>query len=200
MKILLNSLETAAAARFVAPFLQVPQLLALVVQQLLELPLDKRWLAVPLARRPDLCLRLQLLDLGLQVRQLLLQPHLFPVVCLFRAKIRSRALESTPAESGQVLIAKLGLAARRGLVVCFDSPAALGSGSLVIELVVYLVALEAGAKGGRNGAWDSEALVSVVEDVEEGEAGVFVDGARGGGVDEIPGGADVRVGNVEAVV
>lgn len=71
---------------------------------------------------------------------------------------------------------------------------------MVIELVVYLVTFEAGAEGGGNGSRDSEALVAVVEDVKEGKAGIFVNGACGGGVDEVPGGAYVRIGDVKAVV
>lgn len=42
--------------------------------------------------------------------------------------------------------------------------------------------------------------MAVVEDVEEGEGGVLADGGVGVGVDEVPGGADVRVGDVEAGV
>jgi hypothetical protein len=42
--------------------------------------------------------------------------------------------------------------------------------------------------------------VAVVQDVEEGEASIFGDGGRGRGVDQVPGGADVGVRNVEGVV
>lgn len=42
--------------------------------------------------------------------------------------------------------------------------------------------------------------MTVVEDVEEGEGGVLADGGVGVGVDQIPGGADVGVGDVEAGV
>jgi hypothetical protein len=42
--------------------------------------------------------------------------------------------------------------------------------------------------------------VAVVEDVEEGEGCVFGDGGGGGWVDEVPGGADVCVGDGEGVV
>jgi hypothetical protein len=63
-------------------------------------------------------------------------------------------------------------------------------------LIVDLVVLEGGAQGRRDGARDAEALVAVVEDVQEGERGVFVDCGRGGGVNEVPGGTDVRVGDV----
>lgn len=71
---------------------------------------------------------------------------------------------------------------------------------MAVDLVVDLVALEAGAKRGRDRARDAKALVTVVEDVEEGEAGVLVDGLVGRGVDEVPGGPDVRVGDVERLV
>jgi hypothetical protein len=54
---------------------------------------------------------------------------------------------------------------------------------VVVELVVDLVALEGGAEGGGDGAGDAEAFVPVVEDVQKGEAGVFVDGGGGRGVD-----------------
>ena len=40
----------------------------------------------------------------------------------------------------------------------------------------------------------------VVEDVEEGEGGVVGNGGVGGGVDEVPSGAEVGVGDVEGGV
>lgn len=58
---------------------------------------------------------------------------------------------------------------------------------MVVDLVVDLVAFEAGAEGGGYRAWDPEAFVPVVEDVEEGEGGVFGDCGGGGRVDEVPG-------------
>lgn len=42
--------------------------------------------------------------------------------------------------------------------------------------------------------------MAVVQDVEEGETGVFVDGWGGRGVDKVPGGTDVSVGDVEGFV
>lgn len=42
--------------------------------------------------------------------------------------------------------------------------------------------------------------MAVIEDVQEGEAGIFVDGRRGRRVDQVPGRADVGVGNGEGVV
>lgn len=42
--------------------------------------------------------------------------------------------------------------------------------------------------------------MAVVQDVEEGETGVFVDGRSGGGVYQVPGGADVSVGDVKRFV
>lgn len=44
----------------------------------------------------------------------------------------------------------------------------------VVELVVDLVGFERGAEGGGYAAGDAVPLVSVVEDVEEREGGVFV--------------------------
>jgi hypothetical protein len=76
----------------------------------------------------------------------------------------------------------------------------LGGAGIVVDLVVDLVAFEGGAEGCGDCAWDTEALVAVVEDVEEGEGGVFVDGLGGGGVDEVPCGADVGVWDIEGLV
>lgn len=42
--------------------------------------------------------------------------------------------------------------------------------------------------------------MSVVEHVKEGEAGVFVDRRLGGWVDEVPGGANIGVWDVETVI
>lgn len=67
-------------------------------------------------------------------------------------------------------------------------------------MIVDFVGFEGGAEGRGDSARDAVALVSVVEDVEEGEGGVFGDCGGGRGVDEIPGGADVGVGYGEGVV
>ena len=75
-----------------------------------------------------------------------------------------------------------------------------GVDALVVDLVVDLVAFEGGAEGWRDGAGYAEAFVAVIEDVEEGEGGVFGDGRGREGVDEVPGGADVGVGDVEGGV
>lgn len=70
----------------------------------------------------------------------------------------------------------------------------------VVDVVCDLVALERGPQRGGNGARDAEPFVAVVEDVQEGKAGIFVNGRRGGRVDQVPGRADVGVGNGEGVV
>lgn len=67
-------------------------------------------------------------------------------------------------------------------------------------MVVDLIAFEGGAQGRGDAAGDTEAFVAVVEDVEEGEGGVFVDSGRSRRVDEVPSGTDVGVGDVEGVV
>lgn len=36
--------------------------------------------------------------------------------------------------------------------------------------------------------------------MEESEAGIFVDGGRGGGVDQVPGGSDVGVWDIQRLV
>lgn len=42
--------------------------------------------------------------------------------------------------------------------------------------------------------------MAVVQDVQEGETGVFVDSRSGGRVDEVPRGANVSVGDVEGFI
>ena len=69
-----------------------------------------------------------------------------------------------------------------------------------VDLVVDLALFERGAEGRRDGARYPEAFVAVVEDVEESEGGVFSDAFAGVGVDEVPGAANVGVGDVEAGV
>lgn len=116
-------------------------------------------------------------------------------------EIRPLGLVSTLATNPQpaeVSVTELGLAASTCLGVAICAVALCGTD--LIDLIVDLVVLEGGAQGRRDGARDAEALVAVVEDVQEGERGVFVDCGRGGGVNEVPGGADVRVGDVEGFV
>jgi hypothetical protein len=76
----------------------------------------------------------------------------------------------------------------------------LGGAGIVIDLVVDLVAFEGGAEGCGDCAGYAEALVAVVEDVEEGEGGVFIDSLGCGGVDEVPCGANVGVWDIEGLV
>lgn len=172
LQILLNALQTRPRAALAPALLEIAQLLALVIQQLLQLALDERGLGValpaPLARR-------HLLDLGhllVQLGQLLLEPHLLPLGVRLRAgEIRARRLEPAAPQTREVLVAKLGLAPRARLLVGLGRPARGGGGApgaMAVDLVVDLVALEAGAQRGGDGARDAEALVAVVEDVEEG--------------------------------
>jgi hypothetical protein len=81
---------------------------------------------------------------------------------------------------------------------------AVGAPSLcrlhIVDLVVYLVRLEGRAEGGGDCAGDPEAFVAVVEDVEECEGRVVRDGGAGGGVYQVPCGADVGVGDGEGLV
>jgi len=58
---------------------------------------------------------------------------------------------------------------------------------LVVDLIIDLIAFEASAEGGGDCTWDAVAFVAVVENVEEGEAGVFGNCGGGGGVDQVPG-------------
>jgi hypothetical protein len=98
------------------------------------------------------------------------------------------------------LVAELGLAAGAGVFICLRSPSRVGAGSLVIDLVIDLVALKAGSQGSRNGARDSETLVSVIKDMEESEASVLIDGRLRRRVDEVPGRSNIGIGNVEGLV
>ena len=185
LQIIAHALQVAARPALPFALLDIAKLLALIIQQLLQFPLDQRGLRVPLPALFLFNLSLDLGDLLVQFRQLLLQPDLLPLgIALRRTEIRASRLEPAPAEAGEVLIAELGFAPRRGLVVGLGGPAGIAGR---VDLVVDLVALEAGAEGGGDGARDAEAFVPVVEDVEECEAGVLVDRGRGRGVDEVPG-------------
>ena len=42
--------------------------------------------------------------------------------------------------------------------------------------------------------------MAVVEDMQECERGVFIDGLTRGGVDKVPGGANISIGDIERVV
>lgn len=97
------------------------------------------------------------------------------------------------------MVAELGLTARRGRIVGFGRPAR-GAWPVAVELIVDLVLLETGAQRCRDCPGNPVALVAVVQDVEKGEAGVLVDGGAGRGVDEVPGGPDVGVGDIERFV
>lgn len=124
-------------------FLQLAQLLALVVQQLLQLALHERRLALPLAAAPAVRDFLNLGHLVVEFLQLLLEPHFFPVVRLGRAKVGAGRLEAAPTEPRQVLVAKLGLAAGARVLVGLGGPAGGGrSIALRVQLVVDLVALK----------------------------------------------------------
>ena len=69
-----------------------------------------------------------------------------------------------------------------------------------IDLIVYFPLFERGAEGWWDGAGNAEAFVTVIENMEESEGGVFSDDFVGVGVDEVPGAADVGVWDVEAGV
>ena len=69
-----------------------------------------------------------------------------------------------------------------------------------VDFEADLVALEGRTETGWDGARDAVPFVAVVEDVQEGEAGVFGDGGGGGRVDEVPGGVDVCVWDGEGGV
>ncbi len=202
LQIVGDAAQIAADLGLAAAFLEIAQLLALVVEELLELPLDEGGLALPLAAAPAVRLGLDLVHLGLEVGQLLLQPHLLPLgVRLGRAEVGARRLEAGAPEPRQVLVAELGLAARRrGLVGLGGPPRGGGRVPLAVDLVVDLAPLERRAQRRRDRPRDPEPLVSVVEDVEEGEARVFVDRGRGGWVDQVPRRPDVGVGHIERFV
>lgn len=112
-----------------------------------------------------------------------------------------RAIARLDAEACEVCVAELGFAAGGSIGVgAVDAPALCGLGADVVDLIVDLVVLKGGAQGRWDGTGDPVPFMSVVEDVEEGERGIFVDSGGGGRVDEVPGRADVGVGDVEGVV
>lgn len=201
LQILRDALEPGALGALAGALFELAQLSALVVEQLVELLLDERGLRVARAAPLALGNLLHLVNLVLEICQLALQPHLLPVLRLLRRKVRARRLEAAAAESRQVLLAKLGLAACARRVVGLVGPARVGTRvSLAVELVIDLVALETGAKRRRDCAGDAESIVAVVEDVQKREAGVLVDAFVGRRVDEVPCGSDVGVWNVKGLV
>lgn len=194
--------------RFPFTQLQLPRLLPLVLQQRLQLPLHKRWLALPAPlsppRLPPLGRVLNLRDLVLQVGELPLQPRFLPVARLVHGgeigAARTGAIfgHAEPAEVG---VPELGLPASGGVVVAVGARAPSLSGRAhAVDLVVDHALLEGCAQGRRHGARDAVSFVPVVEDVQEGKGGVLADGLVGVGVHEVPGGADVRVRHVQTGV
>jgi hypothetical protein len=80
---------------------------------------------------------------------------------------------ATNAQPAEVSVTELGLAACACLCLAICAVALCGTD--LVNLIVDLVVLEGGAQGRRDGARDAEALVAVVENVQEGERGVFID-------------------------
>lgn len=184
---------------------QLPKLAFLVLQQLQSLLLNENPIRPAVIAWP-IPPRLRSLPRGFQLllhlRQLPTQPDLLPLLILDRvAKVRAlgliRALAAN-AQPAQVCVSEFCLAPCSSLLVAISAPALRRP--YVVNLVVDLVALERGAQRGGNCARDSESLVSVVEDVQERQRGVFVNGLTGGRVDQVPCGADVGVGDVEGFI
>jgi len=73
-------------------------------------------------------------------------------------------------------------------------------GRCVVYLVIDLVVLERGSKRCGDGSWNPISLMSVVEDVQEGEGGIFVDCGCDRGVDEVPCRANVGVRNIKRII
>lgn len=63
------------------------------------------------------------------------------------------------------MVAELGLATSTGSVIGLGSPSRVGTGSLVVDLVVDLVALETGTQRRGNSTGNSETFVSVIKDM-----------------------------------
>ncbi|KAL9614595.1 MAG: hypothetical protein Q9167_000964, partial [Letrouitia subvulpina] len=191
----------------------------------LQLPLHQRWFALlspacpPLASLPRID-RFRLGDLSFQVRQLPLQPRFLPIrrrrqrAAEIRAPSRLIARPPSPsststtadAQPAEIRVPELGLLSRRRFLLTLGPPPLRRrsrSSSRVpdpIDLVVDLGALEAGAQARRHGARDPVPFMAVAQDMEERERGMFSDGFVGVRVHEVPGGADVGVGDVEAGV
>lgn len=207
--ILAQALEVLPFLCSARPFAQLAQLTLLVLEHLQGLLLDQGPIraAVGVAARAQPAAFLggpiRGLEFGLQLGEFPAQADLLPLLILDGvAEVGALwAVAGLDAETGEVGVAELGFAAGGGIGVgAVDAPALRGLGADVVELVVDLVVLEGGSQGGWHGAGDPVPFVSVVEDVEEGEGGVFVDRGGSGWVDKVPGGADVSVGDVEGVV
>ncbi|KAI4185334.1 MAG: hypothetical protein LQ346_005931, partial [Caloplaca aetnensis] len=138
------------------------------------------------------------------VGELPLQPRFLPVPRLVHGGeigAPRAAAVFRHAEPAEVGVPELGLPPRGGVVVAGGAGAPpLSRRAHAVDLVVDLALLECGAQRRGYGARDAVPFVPVVEDVQEGEGGVLADGGVGVGVHEVPGGADVRVRDVQAGV
>ncbi|KAI9171123.1 Oxidoreductase ptaL [Paramyrothecium foliicola] len=140
LQVVRYALQATAHRALARALFQLPQLLALVVEQLLQLLLDQGRLGISLSPAPPLRNLLDLLRLLFQVLQLPPQPDLLPILRLLGGEVSSLGLETAPAEARQVLVAELGLTAGGGGVVRLGGPSRR---LLIVDLVINLVALEA---------------------------------------------------------
>lgn len=100
---------------------------------------------------------------------------------------RTRMLVGAAAADAQardVALAEGGLLAAGGVDI--RPAAALGRRRHLVEVVRDLVLLKGGAQARRDRARDTEALVTLGENVQEREGLVFADGGRSRRIDEVP--------------
>ena len=141
--------------------------------------------------------------LASEFAELLFQPDFFPVLGCAAAEIGALCARAVvgcsvaDAQTREVCVAELGLAARGGCVVAARGPAVV---ACALDVVVNVGLFEAGAQTRRHAAGHAEAFAALVQDVEEGETGVFAHACAGLGIDEVPGKADVRVRDVVETV
>jgi len=119
------------------------------------------------------------------------QTHFLPVAVFVAgaAEVGARGRVAgfpADAEAGEVGVAEFGFAAGGRFSVVFAGCPSLCGGLDAVEGVVDFVFFEARAEAGGDGTRDSVAFVALVEDVEEGEGGVFVNSGLRTWIHQIP--------------
>lgn len=186
-----------------SPLSQLAELAFFILQQLESLLLDQSpvWPAIvpgPIPISPLLGRLIRRIQLAFYLRELPSQPDLFPFLVLDRvAEIRPLGLvraSASDAQPAQVRVSEFPFPARRRLGVPIY-PMSL-RGSRVIKLVINLIVLKRRTQRRGDTARETEAFVSVIQDMQECQRSVFVNSRRRGRVNEVPCRADICIGDV----
>jgi len=169
---------------------------------LLELTLYQGRLAVippASALSSFLCLLLNLLHLLLKFFELLLQAYLLPFSIGAGSSevgtLWSVGTTITYSQATEICITKLLLLAAHGVIITLGAPA-IGGGLYLVDLILDAALFESGAETRRDGARNAVAFVAVGKHVEKSKTLIFANSWVAARVDEIPGTAHVRVGDI----